>query len=265
MGSLTQPLAVLGALVRVSLMTGMQYRANFLADVATGAIRTLSTLGPVLLVYSRTDTIAGWTLPEALLVLALYLLMEGFVGGVIEPNLSMVVEGVREGSLDLILLRPADAQLMISLRTVAPSRLWDLVGGVIVGGWALATLPSLPTPIDVGVAAVLMLSGVAAVYGLWILAICLSFWFVRVDNLRFVLWSAFDTGMWPIPVFQGWIRAVLTYLVPVAVMTSFPAMAITGRWSPALVAQGLAIGVAFLGISRWTWRRALASYTSASS
>jgi len=258
-------LRIVSALVRTSLQTGMQYRADFIADLTVGCIRTAATAAPLWLVYSRTATIAGWGFADAALVMALFLLMEGLVGSFIEPNLAMVVDGIREGTLDLVLTKPADAQLLVSLRTVAPTHLWDVLGAMVLGGWSLAQREAMPTLVDAGVALLLGVSGLASIYALWILAICLSFWFVRVDNLRFLLWSASDAGQWPITVFRGWIRAVLTYVVPVAVMTSFPALALSGRWDATLVATGVGIAVAFLAISRWTWHRALAAYTSASS
>lgn len=265
MTSLSHNLRVVSALVRTAWMTGLQYRADFVADVATGAIRTAASAAPLWLVYANTDRVAGWGFADAAMVMALFLLMRGIVGGLIEPNLGMVVDGIREGTLDLILVRPADAQLMVSLRTVAPARAWDVLGAVLLGGWALAQREAWPAPIDITVALVMLLSGLASVYGLWILAICLSFWFVRVDNLRFLLWSASDAGQWPITVFQGWIRAALTWVIPVAVMTSFPALALAGQWDATLVATGLGIAALFLTASRLLWHRALAAYTSASS
>ena len=36
------------------------------------------------------------------------------------------------------------------------------------------------------VAGLMLACGLVAIYGLWLLAICASFWFVRVDNLRFL-------------------------------------------------------------------------------
>jgi ABC-2 type transport system permease protein len=102
-------------------------------------------------------------------------------------------------------------------------------------------------------------------YGLWLLAICASFWFVRVDNLRYLLWSVTDAGRWPITVFSGPIRWALTVAVPVAVLTSFPALAIRGRWDATLLAVAVATTLAFVVGSRIVWRRSLASYTSASS
>ncbi len=102
-------------------------------------------------------------------------------------------------------------------------------------------------------------------YGIWLMAICTSFWFVRVDNLRFLLWSASDAGRWPLDVFAGWIRFLLVVVLPVGVVTTFPAMALRGTWSWGLVATGVAVGLGFLLASRLAWNRALGSYTSASS
>jgi ABC-2 type transport system permease protein len=252
------------ALVRTSLMSGMQYRSDFLFDSLTGAVRLAATTAPLWLVYRHTPAIQGWTVHEAGLVMALFFVMEGVVAGVVEPNLGEVVEAIRTGSLDLVLMKPADAQLLVSLRTLAPAHLWDVLAGVILGAWSLSRLPS-PAPLDATIAVLLLLCGFASMYGLWLLAICASFWFVRVDNLRYLLWSVTDAGRWPITVFSGPIRWALTVAVPVAVLTSFPALAIRGRWDATLLAVAVATTLAFVVGSRIVWRRSLASYTSASS
>lgn len=255
---------VTGALVRTSLMTGLQYRADFVFDSLTGALRTAATAAPLGLIYLHIDQVMGWTLPDAALVMALFLVMEGLLGGLVEPNLGEVVEAIRTGNLDLVLMKPADAQLLVSLRRVAPAHVWDVLAGLALGAWALAqgTPPSAP---DVAVAVSMLLCGLASMYSLWLLAICASFFFVRVDNLRFLLWAATDAGRWPIPVFNGWVRWFLTIAIPVAIVTSFPALALRGDWDRGLVAVGLGTSAAFVSGSRCIWRRALASYTSASS
>lgn len=255
---------VVGALVRTSLMTGMQYRSDFLADSATGLVRTAATAAPLWLVYQHTDAVMGWHLADASLVMALFLLMNGLLGGIVEPNLGMVVEAVRNGTLDLVLLKPADAQLLVSLRSVAPARMWDVVAAVALGAWAI-TQQALPTAPDVAIATLMLGCGLASMYGLWLLAICASFYFVRVDNLRFLLWSALDTGRWPITVFSGWVRWGLTFAIPVALLTSYPAMALRGDWDATLVATGFGTSVVFVVGSRMVWVRSLAAYTSASS
>lgn len=257
-------LRVGAALVRASLMTGLQYRSDFVFDGVAGLARTAALAAPLVLVYQHADQVMGWAPPEAALVLALFLLMSGILGGLVEPNLGEVVEAIRTGSLDLVLMKPADAQLLVSLRTVAPSHLWDVLAAGGVAAWALARLPA-PGALDVAVAGMLLLLGLAAMYGLWLVTISASFVFVRVDNLRFLLWSATDAGRWPVTVFSGAARWLLTFAVPVALLTSFPAMALLGRWDATLLATAGATAGAFLLGSRAVWTQALGRYTSASS
>jgi ABC-2 type transport system permease protein len=253
-----------GGLVRASLAIAMQYRTDFLIDGATGVLRTTAAVAPIALVFSQRDSLLGWTAPEVTLVAGLYFLMQAVIAGLVEPNLGEIVESVRQGTLDFVLHNPADAQLLVSRRRVPPSHLWDLLAAVLLLGWSVASMQA-PSAVDVLAAVVLLLSGLAAMYGIWLLAICTSFFFVRVDNLRFLLWSITDAGRWPLGVFAQWVQLVLVVVVPVAVITTFPALALKGQWSWSLLGAGAGVGVLFLVLSRWAWNASLAFYTSASS
>lgn len=257
-------LRVLAALMRVALMTTAAYRASFVVDVLVGAVSSVAVVLPLVFVYDHAATVAGWSFPEALLVTAFFLALQGLVGTFVEPNLAAVIEGVRSGSLDYLVLKPVDAQLVASFQRIAPAKAWDLLAGLAVGGWALSALPT-PSPADALAAVLLLTCGVAAIYGLWVLVICTSFWFVRVDNLRFLLGAVMDTGRWPVDIYRGWLRLLLTVVVPVAVVTSFPAMALLGRLDRGLVLHALAVAAGLLLVSRLTWKLALRHYTSASS
>ena len=74
---------------------------------------------------------------------------------------------------------------------------------------------------------VYLAAGALAMYSLWIACAAASFWVVRLDNLMYLLAAIFDTARWPVQVFPGLWRAVFTFVVPIAVMTTFPAMAVT--------------------------------------
>ena len=257
-------LRALPALARVSVMTAFQYRSNFFMEFVVGAAQACLGLVPLLFVFERAASIAGWTLPESLLVTGFFLLLGGLVGMFVEPNLSAVVEGVRTGALDYMLIKPVDAQLLASAQRLVPAKIWDLLAGLAVLGWALSQLPT-PSPAQVGLALGMLTAGLAAMYSLWIAVICLSFWFVRVDNLRFLLGAITDAGRWPVSVYRGWVRLLLTVVVPVALTTSFPALALLGRLDQGLLVQALGVAAAGLVVSRLMWKNALSHYTSASS
>ena len=253
-----------GALLKVSVASAMQYRSNFVLSLLTALLNDGMRLAPLLLVYSHRDTVAGWDMPHAMLVMAFFFALFAVQAALLEPNLGEAVQAIRTGALDLMLLKPVDAQLLVSLRKIEVAPSFALVSALLVGTVALS-MSGWPHPSQVALALLLFAAGVGAIYSMWLLAICLSFHFVRVDNLRFLLWSITDAGRWPIDVFEGPIRFLLTAVVPVALITSFPAQALQGQASPRLVGTALLVSGAFLLGSRWAWRRSLAAYTSASS
>jgi ABC-2 type transport system permease protein len=255
---------VAAALVRASLAAGLQYRTDFLLDAALGLLRSAAAVGPTVLLFSVRSEVAGWTAPDVTLVLGFYLVMHAILSGLVEPNLGEVVESIRSGNFDLVLLKPADAQLLVSFRRIQPSAVWDLAGGALVVAWAVAHRRA-STPGELALAAGLVAAGLVAMYSLWVLAICTSFFFVRVDNLRYVLGAVADAGRNPLPVYPGWARVVLTAVVPVGLITTFPASALRGEADFRLLALATAIACAFAVLSRQVWRRSLAAYTSSGS
>jgi len=92
-----------------------------------------------------------------------------------------------------------------------------------------------------------------------------AFYVVKIDNLTNLFNSIFDAARWPVQVFRGVMRWVFTFVVPLALMTTFPAQAMLGRLPlPALVWSVVGAG-AFGWLSRRVWLSSIARYTSASS
>ena len=75
----------------------------------------------------------------------------------------------------------------------------------------------------------------------------------------------YETGRFPVTAFGTGLRIVLTFIVPVAFMTTFPAAALLGIIEPIYLALAPVMAAALLFASVAFWRFALRSYTSASS
>lgn len=249
----------------MSVIGAMQYRADFLLKGAIALVWLAVALIPVISVFQQRAVVRGWTFPEALVVVGWFALMKGVLEGAISPSLTSVVEHVRRGTLDFLLLKPADAQFLVSTAKFEPWRAIDMAGALAVLGYAFHRLGHPPSPRAVLLAAVLLCVAVLVLYALWILVVSASFWVVKVDNLSYLFGSLFDAGRWPIAVFRGVLWFAFTFIFPLALMTSYPAMALLDRLQPTTALAALAGGVAFASVARLVWRRALAFYTSASS
>jgi ABC-2 type transport system permease protein len=111
----------------------------------------------------------------------------------------------------------------------------------------------------------LLVLAIVILYSIWILVISASFWVVKVDNLSYLFGSLFDAARWPISVFRGALRIVFTFVFPIALLTTYPALALLGRLDARTAATAVGGGLIFAALARAVWKRALGLYTSASS
>lgn len=258
-------LRLFAAQARVSTMTAMQYRADFLVEGLMTVYWLAWNLLPLVVLYADRGTVARWDYPSALVVIAYFIVLRAILEGAITPSLVDTVERIRTGSFDYVLLKPADPQFLVSCARLSPWRVVDLCGGVGLAVYAFVRLGRAPSAADVAAGVVLLVAGAAVMYSLWIVAAAASFWVVRLDNLTYLLGAVFDTARWPVQVFRGAWRIVFTFVLPLALMTTYPAMALLSRIDLATGAACVAGAIALVALSRGLWKIAIRSYTSASS
>jgi ABC-2 type transport system permease protein len=251
--------------LRMSMVTGMQYRADFWLKGLTAMVWLGVALVPLFSVFAQRTTVRGWTFAEALVVVGCFAVMKAILEGAISPSLTSVVEHVRKGTLDFLLLKPVDAQFLVSTARFEPWRVMDLLGAALVFTYAFRKLGHWPSPHGLLLALALLSVATLVLYSLWILVVSASFWVVKVDNLSYLFGSLFDAGRWPIAVFRGALWFAFTFVFPLALMTSYPAMALLARLPSGTAIAALGGGLAFASVARLVWRRALRFYTSASS
>ncbi|MBI5542936.1 MAG: ABC-2 family transporter protein [Deltaproteobacteria bacterium] len=252
--------------VRASMTVSMQYRVDFLVQGVVSVFWAALALVPLGIVFSGSrQSVAGWSFPEVLLVLGWFTLLKALLEGAINPSLLAVIEHIRKGTLDFVLLKPADAQFLVSTSRFDPWRITDALVGLILFAVSFTLLGRWPRPANAGLALVMLAIAVLLLYSMWILVISAAFYVVRIDNLSFLLSSIFDAGRWPVNVFSGALRFVFTFVIPLAVMTTYPAMALLGKLELTTAAWAASGALAFAVAARWVWTRSLARYTSASS
>ncbi|MBB5233325.1 ABC-2 family transporter protein [Deinococcus budaensis] len=262
---MTRYLRLIRIFTGATLSAQLEYRANFLGAVlASVGEAGVALLGiAVLFGQPELDTVGGWTFHEALLVTGLFMLTEGVISVFIQPNMSKIAEAVRTGSMDFTLLKPIDAQFGVSTRHLNVLRVTDLLIGAGLIGYAASHLTV--TPGGLAGAALLYLSAVVIVYCIWLALSTTAFWFVKTQNASELFNGVFGAARFPVTAFPVPVRALLTFVVPVAFITTVPAQAMTGTLTPALALASPLVAAALFVLTRLFWLRAVASYTSASS
>ncbi len=258
-------LIVMRTYLKLGMLNIVQYRANFLFELVGVATYLATAMLGLAVVFNQTSNLNGWGPDELIALVGIQIMIGGLIGFIIRPSMQQLMENVRLGTLDFMLTKPADSQVMASMQQISAGSIIEIVVGFVVMVIGMLRLGDA-VGIGQGVLFLAMLfAGVAIVYCFLLMLSTLSFWFVKLDNILVIFGTAFnEAGRWPIGIYPGWLRVSLTFLVPVAFAVTVPAESLSGRvdTNTVLAAIGLALGFAIF--SRWFWRFGLKHYTGAS-
>lgn len=254
---------VLAAHLRLSVVLASQYRVEFAVNAVLAIFWTGTAILPLYVLFESRSSLAGWTRYEALLVVAWFTCLKGVLEGAIQPSLQNVVEHMRKGTLDFVLLKPLDAQFLVSTLRFEVWRMGSVLAGFVLAGVALAGANHCPTLGEVALSSALLLSAVATLYSIWTFVISLAFRVVKVDNLSYLFLTLYDLARWPRSVFHGLAAFVFTFVLPFALLTTAPALSTLGRLSTREALISFSVAACFAALSRLAWLRSIRHYTSA--
>lgn len=256
-------LNVLGLLWSAAIAREMEYRANFLLAAFTSLGNLAGSLFGLSLFYHNDYTFPGWQWDEALIVLGIFTLLQGFSSTFLAPNLNSIVNYVQQGTLDFVLLKPISSQFWLSTHTISPWGIPDIVFGGIIIGYAGSKLGL--TSGDYLLSIIPLAFGLASLYSLWFMLGATSIWFVKIYNVTEVLRGLLEAGRYPMVAYPVAYRFFFTFVVPVAFFTTVPAEAMLGRVQFGWVVGAGVLAVSLLIVAHFFWRFAQRFYTSASS
>jgi ABC-2 type transport system permease protein len=258
-------LTVIRTYLKLGILNVVQYRADFFLQVISIAIGLVTALLALGVVFGQTTEIGGWTHTDLIALIGIQMLVRGLISLVVQPSMQHLMEGIRLGTLDFMLTKPADSQVLASVAQVNVAATADVAGGIIVLTLALVRLGGAIGPGEAITFVIVLLAGVVIVYSFLLILSTMAFWFVKLDNIMVIFNSMFNgAGAWPITIFPGWMRVSLTFIIPVAFAVTIPAQSLTGRLSPGLALGAVALAAGFTIAGRWFWRFGLKHYTGAS-
>ena len=255
---------VVGTFLRVGVQNELQYRVNFVLSLVQSLVAVGTSLAVLALVFLHTDDLRGWSGDELVVVMGVFVLMGGVIRSVIQPNMQQLMVDVQKGTLDGLLTKPVDSQLLVSLRKFD---IWQAVDVLVGAALVVVGLARLGRPVGalaVVAFVVALVLGAVAFYCVWLLLTVTAFWIVRVDVLVELFDGLYQAGRWPVTIYPGWLRLGVTFLLPLAFAITVPAAALTRGISGWLLLGAIAFTAVLFTVTRLVWRYALRHYTGAS-
>jgi ABC-2 type transport system permease protein len=253
--------------IRASIQQETAYRANFFI----GLLHSLLNFGTGVLglsvIFEQVDTVRGWDFSATLAVLGIYLTVNALRDLFIGPSLNGLagMDGdVWTGKLDFTMLRPVDVQFWASLRQWRLFSLFDLMLGFGVIVAAVTQFESAPSLANLLTFLILLIAGVIVIYAILLVFTALVFWSPGF-LFTWVFDGIFQLARYPVGLYPGWLRLALTWVIPVGLVTTIPAQALTGDLQIGMLIGSLMLSAALFAGASILFHRGMRRYASASS
>ncbi|MGE5561570.1 MAG: ABC transporter permease [Chloroflexota bacterium] len=251
-----------------SIKSALQYRFSFIANIlGLGALAVVDFL-LIAAIILRFKTIGGWDPWE---VAVLYGMSSSALGlfRVVGSEIHEFDNYLVAGEFDALLTRPWDPLFVLLTRKIDINRLGAPLQGIIITGIGVAHLVATGelTPLAAALIPLFVINGFLIYTGISVATATLGFWTTRIDDLQPVtIYAPSNAAMYPLTIFPGWLRGILTSLLPVALTNYVPLLYLLGKGASWIVLPGSLIATwLFLWLVRRFWLVGLRHYNSTGS
>ena len=214
--------------IRVAVNQAAAYRINFLLTSLITLFSNILFPLVTIMVYRTGSSFPGWNIYEVLVLQSIFTMAEGVAGILTGGVLWTTMYHIKEGSLDVVLLKPVNTLFFLASSTLEPENIGLLAGGGILYAVSAAHVSGI-TVLSVIESAILFIAGVAVLAGISFLMAAVSFKWVGNSRMPEIFDSIKNFGKYPLSIFPRLIRVLVTVGIPVAMIGYYPAVVLLGK------------------------------------
>ena len=249
-------------LTRDSFSVVLGQRLALLFFLTGKILRFIFFLGFLYFLVVGVQSLAGYTSNQAIFFFLIFNVVD-----VISQFLFREVYRFRpkivSGDFDLTLVRPANA-LFVSLAGGA-----DLMDFITIPPLLIATiyigLQLQPSVINVAYFVLLLINGLVIATAFHIAVLAFGILTTEIDHTIMIYRDLTSFARFPVDIYKQPLAGILTYLIPVGIMITYPAKALMGLLGTGAILISFGIGILGIYLSIKFWNFALTKYASASS
>ncbi|HEY66323.1 MAG TPA: hypothetical protein G4O02_17370 [Caldilineae bacterium] len=257
-------------LIGAQIRSQMQYRISFLAELMGNLFITGLDFATLVILLTRFQEIGGWTLAEVA-----FLYGTSTISFSLAEILSGALDGfdrwVVRGEFDRVLIRPLGTIFQVMVGGFRLRRFGRLAQGTAAFILSLTWLHPSWGGVQWAFLVTILIGGALFFLAIYLFTATASFWTPQTAEMGNILTNggSFMTS-YPMHIYDEWLRAIFTFLIPMAFINYYPALYLLGKpdplglpdWVPFL-SPLIAIGV--FGLSLKVWRIGVRHYQSTGS
>lgn len=263
--TLTRYLRLYACFVRFSFSRSFEFRFDFFMRILMDVIYYAVAISFFRILFLHTPLLGGWSEPQLMIFVAAYCMVDAIIMTIVSNNSWTFPQLVNRGDLDYYLLRPVSSLFFVSLRDFAASSFFNLIITGCLLTWAIARYPEPIALYKTAIFVLMIFNGAFLFYCLVMIANMVVFFTQAGQGFGNLLWGMSKLGERPDRIYKGWLRRIVTTLLPFSVMSSFPTRILIEDFDWEILLHTFAVSAAFFSLLLWLWNRGLRSYSSASS
>lgn len=253
--------------MRASLQQDLAYRANFWINLLHSLLNLVVAIAALLILFNQIEVLNGWTFSTTLGVMAVYLIIGALRSLFIGPSLETLVgmgQEIWNGNFDFSLIRPVNIQFLVTFRIWRFFSLFDLALGIAVLVYAISQSNDPITWLNWLLFAIALIAGTVIIYALLLGLSALAFWSPGF-LITWVFDALFQLARYPIGIYPPVVRILLTWVIPIGLITTIPAQALNGQIGIGVVLLSSSIAAVLFLAASWLFHQGVNRYHSASS
>ncbi|MCD8026416.1 MAG: ABC-2 family transporter protein [Clostridiales bacterium] len=244
----------------------MEYKGDFLTGVIGFLISQVFNILFLSIIFSQIPTLIGWTFEEVLFIYGFSLIPKAIDHMFFDNLWAMGHFLVRKGEFDKYLTRPINPMFHVMAEKFQVDAFGELLVGILLIASALPNLTVEWSFIKVLLVIVAMLFASFIYTGIKIGTSAIAFWTKRSGNITYMFYMVNDFVKYPVDIYNNVVRSVLTYIIPFAFTSYFPALYfLTGENPLFNIGMTALVSVIVMTIGILIWNRGVKVYESAGS
>jgi ABC-2 type transport system permease protein len=243
----------------------MEFRGQFIAGIFAYTVWAGVSLLFIGAVFRDVEAVRGWTRAEMWVLYGTFVVLESLCYGLIGPNMWRFSGSVRDGTLDVALTKPVNTQFWVSARYIDPNGVLNCIPGLALLFYGLHQIGRWPSAVEWLLWFGLLTCAFLMAYSIWFGFVTWSIWAVKLEAIAVVFDPMMQMARFPVDLYPNRWLTFLTFILPIAFLTTFPAQALLGRADLKVLWMAPLLALMMLVLCSRFFRFALRHYGSASS
>lgn len=241
-------------LIVLYIKTLGQSKVDFFLGIFAFLVNQFFSILFLYLIFLQIPMLSGWTFEQMLFVFGLALVTKGIDHMFTDSLWDLAWYKVKTGLFDRYLLRPMNIFFQIVSEQIQFDGLGESVLGIILISYSVKKGIICLSKINILLLVVSIFCGALIITSMKLVCASMSFWFKESGYLLQMLYQLIEFTKYPIDIYLRPIKIIVTFAVPVAFVSYYPALYFLGRRA------GLSTLVLELVVATILWKVAISVF-----